>query len=186
MSSCSRETEFTKLASEEIATARSHHASRRRRVPMPASRRHRARCDLHEARAGIVGLISCCLVRPSTGGLGPPDETLPACTQRRIRRGAALESRLDPLSFSDQRGRCKAVFLAVLNGTAISDPEPARVSCDPENWAHGQATSESTAEEMISARISFPARAAIVPLLDGLPACVAHDFLQPSGPHRAW
>ena len=37
--------------------------------------------------------------------------SLPGCTQRRIRRGAALASRLDPLAFSgDKRGRCKALF----------------------------------------------------------------------------
>ena len=164
MYSCSREIEFRKFVNEEIATARSRHASRRRRVPMPASPRHRARCNRHGARPGIVALIWCCLVRLSTGGLGPPDEiaSLPACTHRRIRRGAAQESRLDPLSFSD-----KALFLAVLNGTAISDPEQLRFSCDTENWACGQATSESTAKDIVSARISFSARAAIVPLLDG-------------------
>ena len=50
----SRETEFTKFVSEEIATARSRHASRRRRIPMPASLRRRERCKLHEAPAGIV------------------------------------------------------------------------------------------------------------------------------------
>ena len=59
---------------------------------MPASPRHRPRCDLHEARAGIIALISCCLVRPSTGGLDPPDETLPACTQRRIRLSMISEA----------------------------------------------------------------------------------------------
>ena len=36
--------------------------------------------------------------------------------------------------------------------------------------ACGQATFESTAKDIISARISFPARAAIVPLVDWLPA----------------
>ena len=73
---------------------------------------------------------------------GPLGETVsqPACTQRCIRRGAALASSLYPLAFSgDQRGRCKALFSAVLNGTAISDPEPVRFSCDPENWSYGQA-----------------------------------------------
>ena len=75
LSSFSRETEFTKFVSEEIATARSRHNSRRRRLSMPASPRHRARCNRHNARAGIVALMSCCLVRLSNGGLGPPDET---------------------------------------------------------------------------------------------------------------
>ena len=60
MSSFSRETEFTKFVSREIATARSGHKSWRRWIPMPASPRHRARCNRHEARAGFVALISCC------------------------------------------------------------------------------------------------------------------------------
>ena len=103
---------------------------------MPASPRLRARCNLHEARAGLVALISCCLVRLSSGGLGPPCVivSLPACTQRSICRGAALET-----------------------------------------WACGQATSESIAQDLISARVS-------VPLLDWLPARVAHDFCNLEGP----
>ena len=76
--------------------------------------------------------------------------SLPAYTQRSIRRGAALASRLDPLASSGgEHGRCKTQFFAVLNGTAISDPEPVRFSCDPGNWAHSQATSESTAKDII-------------------------------------
>ena len=50
---------------------------------------------------------------------------------------------------------------------------------EPENWAYGQATSDSTAREIISARTSFPARAAIVPSLGWLPASVVHDFCNP-------
>ena len=42
LSSFSRETEFTKFVCEETATARPRHTSRRRRIPMPASARHRA------------------------------------------------------------------------------------------------------------------------------------------------
>ena len=41
---------------------------------MPITLHHRARCDRHEARAGIVASISCCLVWLSNGGLGPLDE----------------------------------------------------------------------------------------------------------------
>ena len=93
--------------------------------PDPCQSAPSARCDRHEARAGIV-------------------VSLPACTQRSIRRGAALASRLDPLAFSgDKRGRSKALFFAVPNGTSISDPEPVGFSCDPENWAYGQSTSKS-------------------------------------------
>ena len=69
VSSFSRETDFTKFVSEEIASARSRHNSRRRRIPMPARLRHRARCNRTEARAGIIALLSCCLVRLSNEGL---------------------------------------------------------------------------------------------------------------------
>ena len=64
----SRETEFMKFVSEEIATSRSRHASRRRRI---------------QARAGIVAFISCCLARLSNGGLGFLGETVsrPACSE---------------------------------------------------------------------------------------------------------
>ena len=54
-------TQFTKFVSEKIATVCARHASGPRRIPMPANPRHRARCDRHEARAGIVALMSCCL-----------------------------------------------------------------------------------------------------------------------------
>ena len=67
LSSFSKETESTKYVSEEIATARSRHNSGRRGIPMPTSPRHGARCNRHEARAGIVALMSCCLVRLSNG-----------------------------------------------------------------------------------------------------------------------
>ena len=159
MSSFSREQSPRNLSarrSPQLVTVNS-----RRRTPMSASPRHRARCNRHDARAGLSPSCRVCLVRLSNGSLGPPsDVSLPACTQRRIRSGAASASRLDPLASSgDKRGRCKALFYAV-NGTSISDPEPVNFSCDPENWAYRQATSESTAKEIISARISFPARAA--------------------------
>ena len=105
MSSFTGETEFTKFVSEEIATALSRHNSRRRRIPMPASPRRRVRCNRHEARAGVVALIPCCLVRLSTAGLGPPGETvsLPGCTQRRIHSAAAPASCLDPMAFSGDK-----------------------------------------------------------------------------------
>ena len=74
------------------------------------------------------------------------------------------------------------LFFGVLNGTTISDPESVNFSCDPENWAYGEATSESTAKDIIPARIGFPARAAIVPLLDWLPARVADDICNLENP----
>ena len=87
------------------------------------------------------------------------------------------------LAFSgDKRGRSRALFFAVLNGTHNSDPEPVRFSCDPENWAYGRIPSESTAKATISARMSFPTRAGTVPLLDWLLTCVAHDFCNPQDP----
>ena len=103
------------------------HTSRRRLIPMPASPRHRARCDRHEARVRIVALMSCCLARLSNGGSGPPDETAlssPACTQRSTCRGAALGSHSDPLVPSgDERRRSKALFFNVLYGASIADSD---------------------------------------------------------------
>ena len=89
-------------------------------TPQGGAARHRARCVRHEAPAGIVAFISCCLVRLSKGGLGPPDDialSLLACTPRSLCRCAALASRLDPLALSvNKRGRTKAQLFAVLNG----------------------------------------------------------------------
>ena len=132
---------------------------------MPASLRRRGRCNRHEIGAGIVALVSCCLARLSNGGLGPPGETaslsLRACPQHSICRGAALASRLDPLAFSgDKRGRSKALCFAVLNGASITDPEHVNFSCDPGKCAYGPSASETSAKDIISARISFHARAA--------------------------
>ena len=59
------------------------HIVRRRRIPMPASPRHRA---LQPPPSTSRTLTSCCLVRLSNGGLGPPDVIVssPACTRRKV------------------------------------------------------------------------------------------------------
>ena len=92
MSSFSRETEFTKFVSEEIATARSRHASTRRRIPMPASPRHRARCNRHEARAGDCRPRTVLSRTAQHWRFGP--SWWDCLTQRRIRRGAGSASRI--------------------------------------------------------------------------------------------
>ena len=162
------EMQFTNFVSEEIATARCRHTSKRRRIPMPASARRRARCYRHDARAGIVALTLCCLVRVSTGGLGPPGDivSLPACTQQIVRRGAAPSSRLEPLSFCKARPLQSTVFRC------------AQRNC----YLRSQATSESTSQDIISPQSSFSARAAGVPLLDWLPARVVRDFCNHEDP----
>ena len=73
IASIARETEFTKFVGEAVATVHARHISRQGRVPVLVS--CRARCNHHEARAGIVALISCCIVRLSPGGQGPSDKT---------------------------------------------------------------------------------------------------------------
>ena len=89
---------------------------------------------------------------------------------------------VDPLAFSGgKRGRSKALFFAVLNGTSIADPELVRYFMRPRELGLRQATSEATAKDIIFAHVSVPARAAIVPLLDRLPAW-AHDFCNPEDP----
>ena len=129
---------------------------------------------------GIVALISCCTVRLSPGGQGPSDKTacrtLPACALQSICRGAIQESRFDPLAFIGDTRPLHRTFFAVLNGASITDPEPVHVASDPQKWAYGQSTSVRTAKHVISACISFLARAACVPLLDRLPERVAHDL----------
>ena len=163
----SRETESTKFVSEEFATACA------RRIQMPASPRRRARCTRHEARARIVALVSCCLYRVVSYGSAMEVWALlmrlPSHFQRRsVCRG-------EPGLQWRQARQQQSSFFAVLNGTSITDPEPVNFSCVPESWANGRNTSETTAKDIISDRISFTARAAIVPLLDWLPGCVAHD-----------
>ena len=185
MSSFSRESEFTKFVSEEIATARSRHASRWRRIPMPASPRHRARCNRHEARAGSVALTSCCLARLSSGGLGLLIRLLSHYQRARSEVFAVvplLRAALAGWPSVAISAAAAKLFFVMLNGTSITDPEPVNFLCDPESWAYGRYTPETSAKDIISARISFAASAAVVPLLDWLPACVADDFCNPDKP----
>ena len=79
---------------------------------MPASPRRRACCNRHEARGGIVALVSCCLVRLSNGGLGPPDETAVVPLWR-----AASTRRLSEVPSAALATHC-SLFFAVLNGTS--------------------------------------------------------------------
>ena len=107
---------------------------------------------------------------------------MPACT-RNICRGAAVASRLDPLAFRfDKRARSKALFFAVHDGTSISDPELSNFHATQRTGPVDEALSELTAKDINSAHIIFFARAAIVPLLGWLPACVAQDFCNPEDP----
>ena len=125
------------------------------------------RCNRHEARARIVALMSCCLVRLSNGGLGPPDETASSLVASVHAAEVFVvvplwRARLDQLAFSgDKRGRSKALFFAVPNGTSITGPEPVIFSRDLENWAYEKSTSETTAKDIISTRTSFLARDAM-------------------------
>ena len=125
-----RETQFTKFVGEEIATAHSRHSSRRCRIPMPASPRHRTRCNRHEARAGIVALVSCCLARLSNGGLG----FLMRLSHYQRARGEvfavlplwrAAWIRWLPVVISE--AAAMHCFSHVPNGTSMSDPEPVNI-----------------------------------------------------------
>ena len=148
------------------------HNKRRRRIPILASPVTATKHELGLLPSSRV--VSC--------GSAPKRMLLssPSCTQQGTSRGAVWASRFDPLAFSgDTRGRSKALFFAVRNGTSITNPEPVKLLCDPENWTLGQSVSVTIEKDIISAHISFPARAVIVPLLDWLPACVARDFCNP-------
>ena len=124
---------------------------------MPASPRRRACCNRHEARGGIVALVSCCLVRLSNGGLGPPDETAVVPLWR-----AASTRRLSEVPSAALATHCFSLC-------STERPEPVKFFWRPR-------ASETTAKDIISARIGFRARAAILPLLDWLPERVARDF----------
>ena len=76
----------------------------------------------------------------------------------------------------------KALFFALLNGTSISDPEPVNFHATARIGPADRPPPSRPPKDIISARISFPARAAIVPLLDWFPACAAHDFSNPEDP----
>ena len=60
----------------------------------------------------------------------------------------------------DKRDRSNVLFYATCNGASISDPDSVNFAFDPESWVYDKVTSESTAKDIISARISFVARAA--------------------------
>ena len=129
---------------------------------------------------GLSSCISCCLVRLSNGGLGPLDETalsLPACTQRSVFCGAAPASRLDPLAFSGvNRGRSKAV-VSLCSAVHTYRCRTCQFFVRPgELGPTDEIPQRQPQKSIISARISFAARATIVPLLDWLLACVANDF----------
>ena len=108
-----------------------------------------------------------------TRACAPPSASHGPCTGR---SHIAPQSRFDPLAFIGDTRPLHRTFFAVLNGASITDPEPVHVASDPQKWAYGQSTSVRTTKHVISACISFLARAACVPLLDRLPERVAHDL----------
>ena len=129
--------------------------------------------------APLCALFSCCLVRLSIGGSGPPDETVlssPACTRRISRRGAAFARLLDPLLVSgDLRGRSNALIFALFIGTPITDSEPVNFSGDPENCGYRRSTSKTTPQGFIFSYIRPGARAAVAPLRVWFLARAVHD-----------
>ena len=121
---------------EEIATARSRDASRRSRIPMPASPRRRARCNRHEARAWDCRPQSCCLARHSNGGL----ETLLVRLLSHCQRARSEVFAVVPLqraawirwlSVVISAAAAKHCFIAVLNGTSTTDPDTSQFFVRP-------------------------------------------------------
>ena len=112
--------------------------------------RCRPRCDCHEARAGlspffrVVSYGSAMEVWAFQMRL----LSLPACTQRSVRRGAALASRLDPLVPSgDERGRSKALFFASLHGAFIADSNFCNLE-NPGALGHGSSLCAVTRQQL--------------------------------------
>ena len=159
LSSSGGETEFARVVGDVVGDVR------QRRILMLASPRRRAHCKRNEPRAGIDALVTCCLVRLSSGGVGLPRELQTPCTQQMFCRGASLASRLNLLAFAgDKRGRSKALLLAVLDGSPFTHPAPASFASDPDLWAHGQTfpktsakkSSRHTGRDRAALRLSFP------------------------------
>ena len=145
-------TEITKFVNEKIAAVHACHTSRRRRIPMPASPRNRARCDRHEARLSpLYRVVSYCSAMEVSALL--------------LRSTSVLAANCLLLTLTgDERGRSKALIFGVFNGTS-----------DVTHQKHPRKTSSPIAS-------AFPPRAAIIPLLDWLPRCVAHDSSKPKKP----
>ena len=90
------------------------------------SPRRRARCNRHDARAGIVALLSCCLARLSNAGLFSPSETaflsLLACTQQGICRGAVFGK--PPRQGASTEHPLRIQNLSIFSSSELSPKQP--------------------------------------------------------------
>ena len=95
------------------------------RIQMPASPRHRARCNRHEARAGMVALIYR-VVSCGSAVLLSEIVSLPACAAK-YSPLCRFSEPLGPAGFQCyKRDRSNVLFFAVHNGAAVPNPEPVR------------------------------------------------------------
>ena len=140
---------------------RSSHNSRLCRIPMPASPRHRARCNRHEARSGIIAFVSS--------------------------YGSAMEAWVLLMRLSHcQRARSEVFAVVALQRAAWTRWLSVVVSkaasklcsqlcstehtCQTQNLSIFHATqSTGPTDASLGRRISFPIRAVIVPVKTGFP-----------------
>ena len=144
---------------------------------MHTSPRHHARCNRDEARARIVALMTCCFVRLSNGGWA-----------LLVRLSHCKRARSEVFVVVPVWRAAWIRWLSVLKSEACFSlcltEQPSQI----QNQSDFRATQKTgptdkplpsrPQEIIISARISFSARAAIVPLLDKLHARVAHATLR--------
>ena len=111
------------------------------------------------ATTGIVALISHCLVRLRSGSVALP-ATLSLSHFHRARKRASAVVPLCGATLT--RWLAVAISAAATKHSfwcgqraSIADPEPVNFECDLENWAYGPSASDTSAQDLISARISF-------------------------------
>ena len=171
---CTTSRERRLLLRKNRATSPTSHLPRQR-YPDASQPAPSARCDRHETRAGIVSLISFCLVRLSSRS-GPPSEQ--TSLQRARSDVFALASRLDPLASSgDKRGRSKNLLFAVVNGTPQSDQTLLFFLAAQKTGLTDKAPLSQPQETLSLIAPGSPACAAIIPWLLWFPTCGVR-FLQ--------
>jgi len=116
-----------------------------------------------------------------SGSLGGVDDALPPDASSRAALAVRAMSRMSPLEFAgDKRGRLQDLM------THIADGLPGRADASlpfySHSWIYDGGRTARAALPVVSRRISFPQRAAVVPLADWLPPSVAEAFNHPRLP----
>ena len=140
-------------------------------MPSAASPRHRARCDRHEARAGIVTHSSCCLARLGNGDWALVMRSL--SHHLRARRELLATVPLLRAALTRRLSVAKSAAAAKLCYLLYSTKHPLQI----QNLSVVHATQRHPRKTSSPLASAFP----------WLPRCVAHDFfLQSRELRRVW